>query len=187
MDFEAARAIAQSIVDTHQARMGVPFALLDDCTKRLREGWAFYWNSQTWINSRDIAHSLIGQGPLLVLDDGRTLEGGSSETVDDVLYRFGLIGQPSFEATVQWADWKGAKHTSSGEYRAAAHVTPPGRTPDRYPVTMSRLSRPPMWRIRFDIPAGPHEHLKPGLDLALFEGAREVGRATLTRKNRFEL
>ncbi|PDT09645.1 hypothetical protein CO670_31560 [Rhizobium sp. J15] len=53
-------------------------------------GWVFYFNTQKWAETRLFEHAIIGQGPTIVLADGRLLDGGSAESVDMVLRRFGV-------------------------------------------------------------------------------------------------
>jgi hypothetical protein len=185
MDHDDALALAQQTVDRNERRAGVPLGIANEATKRIEQGWVFYWNTKSFLASKDPYDMLIGQGPLIVLDDGRVLEGGSAEQPDDVLYRFGLIGRPEFDASVQWADWKGARHSGGGaEYRAKARLEHSATDNGSYPVLMTRTPEPSVWRIRFEIAPGPHEHLRTGAVIIVMEGAREAARATLGRKHR---
>jgi len=54
------------------------------------EGWVFHFNTQQWVKTKRFEDQIIGPGPIIVLADGRLLEGGSWESVDMVLKRFGV-------------------------------------------------------------------------------------------------
>ena len=54
------------------------------------EGWVFHFNTQKWLETRRFEDQIIGPGPIIVLADGRLLEGGSWESFDTVLKRFGV-------------------------------------------------------------------------------------------------
>jgi hypothetical protein len=182
MELADAQYLAQQVVETQERKTGVPLGINVGATQRLLQGWAFYWNSRAFLASRDLNHSLVGHGPLIVLDDGRILEGGSAESPEDVLYRFGLAGRPDFDAMVVWSPWKGEKHTGTGDYYARCLLE--GEPPDAetYSIRMTRTPERNIWSVRFDIPAGPHEKFRPGVRLIVFEGSREAARAELTRK-----
>ncbi|MBS0297364.1 MAG: hypothetical protein JSR45_13725 [Proteobacteria bacterium] len=184
MELPEARRLADAVVATHEAEVETPLAIREDAIRRIDQGWVFYWNTREAVTTRDIAKGLVGQGPLLVLDNGRVLEGGSAERPDDVLYRHGLTGRPVFNAEVEWAPWKGSRHSAGGaEYRAKARIEGDEAAPP-LPVLMTRGPSPSTWLIRFESINGPHEVLHSGLNLVLFEGSREAGRAVLGRKER---
>jgi hypothetical protein len=54
------------------------------------EGWVFYYNTQKFVETERFEYLIVGQGPTIVLADGRLLAGGSAESVDMVLERFGV-------------------------------------------------------------------------------------------------
>lgn len=56
------------------------------------EGWLFYFNTLKWVETKRDEYKIIGQGPTIVLADGRLLDGGSGESVSMVLKRFGVEG-----------------------------------------------------------------------------------------------
>lgn len=61
---EKARAIGQPLT-----RIGP--------VERLSNGWAFSYQSRAYVETQDFGDLLVGQGPVVLLDDGRVLEGGS--------------------------------------------------------------------------------------------------------------
>ena len=44
---------------------------------RLSRGWAFFYQSREFLETGNVSDQLVGHGPVLVLDDGRIVEGGS--------------------------------------------------------------------------------------------------------------
>jgi hypothetical protein len=155
---------------------GTPLSLIDHATRQIEAGWVFYWNSTQYLETEDPRHSLIGQGPLIVLDDGAILEGGSGQSVEDVLNLHGLLGRPHFTATVEWSPWKGSKHSAGGS-AYSAFATVPGRE-KRIPVNMQRTSEAGVWSIAFAVDP-PHGDITFDTEVTLFEGSKEAGRAIL--------
>ncbi len=64
------------------------------------EGWLFYFSTQKWFETKLDEHKIIGQGPTIVLAEGRLLDGGSGESVVMALKRFGVeSSNPSISST----------------------------------------------------------------------------------------
>jgi hypothetical protein len=47
--------------------------------KRLSAGWAFHYQAQSYIEQGDLRAMLVGHGAVIVADDGRIIESGSSD------------------------------------------------------------------------------------------------------------
>ena len=62
--------------------MGLPLAAVKSAALRLSQGWAFSYQSRSYVESGDFRESLVGHGPVVILDDGRVLEGGSLDGRD---------------------------------------------------------------------------------------------------------
>lgn len=176
MKLEEARAIALAQLRQNEAAIDRPLSLVEASTQEFADGWIFYWNTTRYLQTGDHYDALIGQGPLIVLGSGAVLEGGSRDRPEEVLNRHGLAGRPHFTATVEWAPWKGAKHTPGGsEYRAWAKVS--GRD-ERIPVTMKRTPEKGVWDIAFSLDP-PHGDITFDSEAQIFEGARQAGTAVL--------
>jgi len=57
--------------------MEIELAIFPDSLRQIAEGWVFSYQSLKFIETGDVWHSLVGHGPVVILDDGRILEGGS--------------------------------------------------------------------------------------------------------------
>lgn len=60
-----------------EAIVGEPLAEIPEASERLSAGWAFFYQSRRYVETRDVAAMLVGHGPVVVCDDGRIIEGGS--------------------------------------------------------------------------------------------------------------
>ncbi|WP_370288178.1 YrhB domain-containing protein [Siccirubricoccus soli] len=70
--------------------IGVALAAVPNGTQRLDNGWAFHYQSRSYVKTRAFSEMLAGHGPVVVLDNGRVLEGCSLDrTPSDVLQRYG--------------------------------------------------------------------------------------------------
>ncbi len=65
------------------------FAILDNSTLDKTYGWIFFFQSQTYLETGDDAHMLIGNGPVVFLvADGSIHQLGTALPVEDEIERF---------------------------------------------------------------------------------------------------
>eukprot|EP01030_Chromulinospumella_sphaerica_P017436 gene17436-17264_t len=114
MTLEDARQIALERVRQKEAVVGRPLSLVEASIREIEAGFVFFWNATRFLKTGNDYDALIGQGPLIVLRNGEVLEGGSRDTPESLLNFHGLLGRPHYSANVDWAPWKGTKHTPGG-------------------------------------------------------------------------
>jgi Immunity protein 35 len=79
MDQQQARAIFDDFLSDQQEASGHNLAAIDSITEQLSVGWAFYYQSTKYIESGEMSDMLVGQGPVVILNNGTVLEGGSAD------------------------------------------------------------------------------------------------------------
>lgn len=90
MDQSEAYIEAQSFVRAKETRLNVELDVVPQSLARIPTGWVFHYQSRSYLETRELSQMLVGQGPVVMLDDGRILEGGSVDVgADDVLRRHG--------------------------------------------------------------------------------------------------
>ncbi|GJJ01161.1 hypothetical protein RugamoR64_16990 [Duganella rhizosphaerae] len=67
----SALKLAEAKVRELGAACGDEFEILCDDTQEIEQGWVFFYNSADYVRTRDPLAALAGNGPLLVLRDGR--------------------------------------------------------------------------------------------------------------------
>lgn len=91
MDEAAARRIFDSFLVQKEKSIGQLLACFDDNVERVSGGWAFRYQGRTWVetqNMDDLSGFLVGHGPVVVLDTGEVLEGGSLDRdANDIVRR----------------------------------------------------------------------------------------------------
>lgn len=85
VDEGAAGEIARMHVARLSASLGEPCALMTSETREVEQGWLFFFNTAEFVQTRDPMHSLAGNGPFLVLRDGRVHELPSSLCWEEAL------------------------------------------------------------------------------------------------------
>lgn len=85
VDEGAAKEIARAHVVRLSESVGEPCALVPSETREVEQGWLFFFNTAEFVQSRDPMHSLAGNGPFLVLRDGRVHELPSSLPLEEAL------------------------------------------------------------------------------------------------------
>ena len=91
MDQTEALTAAQSFVREKQKQLNIELDVVPQSLSRIASGWAFTYQSRLYLESRELSQMLVGQGPIVMLDDGRILEGGSLDRgPGDVLQRHGI-------------------------------------------------------------------------------------------------
>lgn len=88
MDIEQARAAMRTYIAALNTTADEPVRETG-YKERVEGGWVFYWNSVAYLETGDFGSQPVGQGPVIVCDDGAILQGGSAERPADVLGRFG--------------------------------------------------------------------------------------------------
>jgi hypothetical protein len=87
-----ARAIFEARLRAIEARGCPPLVEVPGYTHRIAQGWAFVYQSKAYVEDGVDDAMLIGQGPAIVMDDGRLVEGGSRHgTPEEVLRDHGLL------------------------------------------------------------------------------------------------
>ena len=70
---------------------GTEIAMVPESLSRHSFGWSFVYQSQTFLDTNDFSQMLVGQGPVVILRDGRILQGGSLDAnAEAVLRRFNI-------------------------------------------------------------------------------------------------
>jgi len=93
MDEAAATAIFEHFLSEKEKSIHQPLAIVATATHSIPRGWAFVYQSRSYVETGNFSDMLVGQGPVIVLDDGRILEGGSLHLrPEDVLSHFGETG-----------------------------------------------------------------------------------------------
>lgn len=67
----SALKLAEAKVRELGAACGDEFEILCDETQEIEQGWVFFYNSADYVRTRNPLTALAGNGPLLVLRDGR--------------------------------------------------------------------------------------------------------------------
>lgn len=65
-----------SFLRSKEQELGEPLCLSSG-PERLTRGWAFWYQSRAFVQTAAIDQMLVGNGPVVVADNGRVLEGGS--------------------------------------------------------------------------------------------------------------
>jgi hypothetical protein len=60
-----------------EREIGEPLSALSAGPERLSAGWAFFYQSRSYVETGDSGKMLVGHGPVVVTDDGRIIEGSS--------------------------------------------------------------------------------------------------------------
>jgi hypothetical protein len=79
MDLETAIKAFGDFLARKQDQLGEPLAPTRAPPKRLSRGWAFYYQSRAYVETGDFRSQLLGQGPVVIEDDGAIIEGGSAD------------------------------------------------------------------------------------------------------------
>ncbi|MDP3401749.1 MAG: YrhB domain-containing protein [Brevundimonas sp.] len=66
-----------SFLRTKEKEIGRPLAAAIAQPKRLSAGWAFYYQSREYVETGALEAMLVGNGPVVIRDDGHVIEGGS--------------------------------------------------------------------------------------------------------------
>jgi len=80
MDGWAARKIFDAFLIDMEKRVGLPLAVFEDTIEQIPGGWVFRYQGREWVKSQDMSDLsgfLVGHGPVVVLDNGVVLQGGS--------------------------------------------------------------------------------------------------------------
>jgi hypothetical protein len=76
--------IAQAHLES--VRMPLSCSIMPELTQERPAGWLFFWNSDAFIRSRSIDHSLVGNGPLFILKaTGAVVRLGTATSAEEQL------------------------------------------------------------------------------------------------------
>lgn len=90
------RAYLQGLREGMHQQGNPPLAVVGEYRLVDPDGWCFYWNTQKSVETGRAEDRLVGQGPTIVLADGRLFAGGSADAmfedrgVPRVLKRHGI-------------------------------------------------------------------------------------------------
>jgi len=92
--YDVKKIIEQYLADMND-NIESKIVLVEDSLERLLFGWSFIYQSEKYLKTDDFLEMLVGHGPVVILNDGRILEGGSVDLdAEAALRRFGVeIGQ----------------------------------------------------------------------------------------------
>jgi len=76
MDLAAAIEAFDCFIERKQNEIGEPLASMGS-PDRLSHGWVFNYQSRAYMENREFSDMLVGQGPVVIRDDGKIIEGGS--------------------------------------------------------------------------------------------------------------
>ncbi|WP_082462632.1 YrhB domain-containing protein [Sphingobium sp. Leaf26] len=85
MDERSATDAFDRFLRVKQAALGEALARVPHEARRLSAGWAFFYQSEAFVATGDVGAMLVGQGPVVIHDDGRVVEGGSLDRDPEVL------------------------------------------------------------------------------------------------------
>ncbi len=77
MDYDVAEKAFRAFMGNKEAKIGTALSMVPNTSKRLSQGWAFYYQSKAYVETGDWHQSLVGHGPVVLRDDGKIIEGGS--------------------------------------------------------------------------------------------------------------
>jgi hypothetical protein len=77
MDETSAAAAFEAFLIRKQKETGEPLLRVPMPSQRFSSGWGFYYQSRAYLETGDFRAMLVGQGPVVVRDDGRIIERGS--------------------------------------------------------------------------------------------------------------
>jgi len=63
---------------SHKEReLGELLCATSEIPERLSAGWAFYYQSRSYVETKELSKMLVGHGPVVITDEGEIIEGGS--------------------------------------------------------------------------------------------------------------
>jgi len=87
MDEASAAAAFEAFLLRKQKEIDEPLLRVPMPAQRLSGGWAFFYQSRAYIETGEFRAMLVGQGPQVIGDDGRIIEGGSLDRDPESLLR----------------------------------------------------------------------------------------------------
>lgn len=178
MDSITARRIAEEVVATIELGQQTPLAVFDN-TERIDQGWVFYWNSKEYVATGHEDARLVGQGPLIVLDDGTVLRGGSAERPYNVLCRFGIVHPVTFAVSIEWLEASPLRRSPVRLPSCVQACVGGPSTETTYTSWLKRTTKGETWELRMEVAAGTDERLATGTTVALLADGSKVANGTL--------
>ena len=77
MNEDTATEIFTAFLMRKQLEIGEELGRVPVPAERLSAGWAFRYQSRAYLETRNFSDQLVGQGPVVIRDDGTIIEGGS--------------------------------------------------------------------------------------------------------------
>jgi Immunity protein 35 len=92
MDERTAQATFDRFLVAKAQVIGLDLAMTEQRPQRIDGGWVFHYQGKAWVEARDHDAMLVGHGPVIVVDDGVIVEGGSLDHDPVALLRRRGIG-----------------------------------------------------------------------------------------------
>ena len=115
------RAYLQGLTEGMYQHGYPPLAVVGEVQLVDPDGWVFYWDTQKSVETGRSEDKLIGQGPTIILADGRLFAGGSGDAmfedrgVPRVLKRHGI--------EIERVVWEEGSEAPNAGYRAIRPVS----------------------------------------------------------------
>lgn len=91
MDEAGAVAVFEAFLLRKQKEIGEPLLRVPMPAQRLSRGWSFFYQSREYVETGEFRAMLVGQGPVVIGDDGRIIEGGSLDRDPESLLTRGTL------------------------------------------------------------------------------------------------
>lgn len=87
MDQQTVTKIITRYLTAKSADCDTQLAVVPETIHQHSFGWSFIYQSQIFLETNDFLQMLVGQGPVVILRDGRILEGGSLDSDAEAVFR----------------------------------------------------------------------------------------------------
>lgn len=88
MNRKEAEKLAMSYIKESYSLEGDELVLEDDSTIERVFGWVFFYNSETFIKTKDVRYALVGNAPIVVTKAGKLYETGTAYPLEFYLNEF---------------------------------------------------------------------------------------------------
>jgi hypothetical protein len=88
MNKQEAEKIAREYIRSIVEDKSLAVEIIEDETIEKPYGWIFFYQSKQYLDTRDIRHVLVGNGPILVIKSGAVIHFPSAIPEDEAIRRF---------------------------------------------------------------------------------------------------